>query len=225
MKRSEINKTIRWAIDVFRKNHFELPSFAYWTMEQWNDKSVDTTVLRKTLMGWDIADFDSGNFERVGASALTIRNGLVDRSAGTPYAEKIIVVKEKQIIPLHYHVTKQEDIINRGGGLLCIQLFNSKPDGSVDKETDVEVYCDGVKKYIKAGDSIEITTGNSITIRPYLYHLFHIKPGSGDTVIGEVSSVNDDKKDNYFAEKRERFSYTEEDEPIDIPQCTDVALK
>lgn len=224
MKRSEINRNIRWAIDVFSKYHFALPSFAYWTLEQWNDKSVDTTVLRKTMMGWDIADFAHDDFENVGALALTIRNGLVDKSAGTPYAEKIIIVKEKQIVPLHYHVTKQEDIINRGGGLLCIQLFNSKPDGSVDRESGVEVYCDGVKKHLKAGESVEITTGNSITIRPYLYHLFHIKPGTGDTVIGEVSSVNEDKSDNYFADKRERFSSTEEDEPIDIPQCTDIAI-
>jgi len=38
-----------------------------------------------------------------------------------------MVVEEGQITPMHFHWSKAEDIIVRGGGNLVIQLYNSTP--------------------------------------------------------------------------------------------------
>lgn len=221
MKRSEINRNIRWSIKTLKKHQFMLPPFAYWTMAEWEKNKLMTDVIQKTMLGWDITDFGSGDFDKIGAALFTIRNGIAGTNIGTPYAEKIILMREGQVLPLHYHITKKEDIINRGGGLVCIQLFNSTADGSIDKESDVTVYCDGIKHSLKAGGILEMTPGNSITITPYLYHQFSVKKGYA--VIGEVSSTNDDRTDNYFVQNRERYTGTEEDEPIEIPQSIDIA--
>ena len=67
----------------------------------------------------------------------------------------------------------------------------------------------------------EITRGNSMTIYPGLYHRFFVGPGTGDLVVGEVSSVNDDRTDNYFAVRRPRFIPVEEDCPVTVPLCNE----
>ena len=41
--------------------------------------------------------------------------------------------------------------------------------------------------------------GNSITLTPYIYHEFYAKDGA--VIVGEVSSINDDSKDNHFVEE------------------------
>ena len=41
-----------------------------------------------------------------------------------PYAEKLLVVGEKQETPFHFHKVKMEDIIVRGGGNLIIEFYN-----------------------------------------------------------------------------------------------------
>ena len=38
--------------------------------------------------------------------------------------------REEQVTPFHFHWNKMEDIINRGGGNLLIQLYNSTPTAS-----------------------------------------------------------------------------------------------
>jgi len=48
------------------------------------------------------------------------------------YAEKIMISKKNQISPMHRHDIKSEDIINRGGGKLVLELFMAKADGSID---------------------------------------------------------------------------------------------
>ena len=44
------------------------------------------------------------------------------------YAEKLLVVKEGQMAPMHFHWNKTEEIINRGGNVL-ITVYNSTEDG------------------------------------------------------------------------------------------------
>ena len=65
-----------------------------------------------------------------------------------------------------------------------------------------------------------VEPGNSISLTPYIAHIFGAKPGS-DLVVGEVSSINDDNTDNYFLEKSLRFTNIEEDEPIACPLCNE----
>jgi len=220
MKRSQINSSLVWAANLLASHNITLPRFAYWSMEEWKKNKGITDVISTVMQGWDITDFGSGDFEHVGAVLFTVRNGsLTESGMGTPYAEKYIMLEEGQQLPLHYHAVKTEDIINKGGGLLSLTFYNSKQDGTVDYESDVEVYSDGIKLTCKAGEELIITRGNSATITPGLYHLIAAKAEA--LIIGEVSSVNDDKTDNYFAEKSNRFARIEEDELPVFPLCNE----
>ena len=222
MKRSEINTAIKNAIQLLDNNKFKLPRFAYWTMEEWEANSNNIDTIREVMMGWDITDFGSGDFNKIGAVLFTIRNGKLNHpEVGSPYAEKILVFKEGQRLPIHYHVMKTEDIINRGGGIMEMRFYLRKEDGTVDYESDIEYYSDGIKCTAKAGEPVYITTGNSVRLDPYVNHTFGAKSGDGSLICGEVSKVNDDITDNYFVEKTARFTDIEEDEPILYPLCNE----
>ena len=97
-----------------------------------------------------------------------------------------------------------------------------KPDGTVDPASDVIYYSDGVQEVAKAGVPFIITTGNSITLTPKTFHTFGTKEGTGPLICGEVSKVNDDNTDNYWAQPTSRFAETEEDEPILYPLCNEL---
>ena len=60
------------------------------------------------------------------------------------YAEKIMISRQDQLSPMHRHIVKAEDIINRGGGTLVLKLFNSDAAGAIDKRPSVTVATDGV---------------------------------------------------------------------------------
>ena len=215
MKRSEINQSIRWAEELCKKHCITLPDFARYAPDREAMKAPDCKNLVDTMLGWDITDFGSGDFETCGAVLFTVRNGSIYNSdVGTPYCEKYIFMKDgcEQEIPMHYHINKTEDIINRAGGILCVQVFANGKDGKPDPEAPVTLYRDGVRYEAKAGEVIEITNGNSITLTPFVYHRFFTKTGTGDLIIGEVSKINDDNTDNVFANPQERFCAVEEDE-------------
>ena len=213
MKRSQINAIMRSAEEFIRGRGFYLPPFAFWTPGQWRARGRESAEIVNNQLGWDITDFGSGDFDRVGLFLFTIRNGIPENwktLKGKLYAEKILVVQERQITPLHFHWSKAEDIINRGGGKLAIQLFNSTADDGL-ADTPVEVSTDGVARTLKAGDIIRLEPGESITLPTRLYHKFWAE--GGKLLLGEVSLVNDDKTDNRFHEPVGRFPEIEEDEP------------
>lgn len=222
MKRSQINAAIQWAKGLLKEQRFNLPMFGYWDIGEWKKNKDKTEIIRKTMLGWDITDYGMGDFRKIGSVLFTLRNGDQKQAGvGTPYAEKLIPIMDGQRLPMHFHFCKTEDIINRGGGVMFIRLYNAKPDESVDYESDVTVYMDGIRHIVKAGETLEVTPGNSITLTPRIYHVFGAKEGSGDVLAGEVSSVNDDNTDNRFAEEVTRFSMVEEDEPIVHPLCNE----
>jgi D-lyxose ketol-isomerase len=227
MKRSEINSVICHALDAFEKNHVRLPFFAYWTMEEWKKRSDEIGILKAVGLGWDVTDFGTGDFLHTGSVLFTIRNGSpVNPGLGTPYAEKIILQRHEteQEIPLHYHVMKTEDIINRGGGVLVMELYNSTPDGKLDRDSEISLKTDGFVKKLPAGAVIEVEKGCSVTLEPGLFHRFWAKKGAGDLIVGEVSSVNDDKTDNIFWEAGSRFSVIDEDAPPMAPLCNEYVF-
>jgi len=224
MKRSQINAELKRAKALLEKNQIKLPPFGYWNLAQWQDGTRDISTIKTVMLGWDITDYGKDRFDELGAILFTLRNGsLEDSRIGTPYAEKLIVLKDGQRLPIHYHASKTEDIINRAGGVLAIKLYNCKENGEVDYETPVQVDMDGVTYTFRAGEEINIDPGNSITLRPFMYHIFWAKEGCGDLICGEVSSINDDHTDNYNAEDVSRFSTVEEDEPILHPLCNEYA--
>ena len=221
MKRSEIQQAVSWAKAFLKENNFSLPMFADWTPEEWKSHWKEAETIVRTMRGWDVTSFGCDDFSKMGAVLFTIRNGLPDGSAGCPYAEKLILMKEGQVLPNHFHRQKTEDIINRAGGILLIRVFNSLPDGSVDREGDVRILTDGIERIVPAGTEVEITRGNSMTMYPGLYHMFTPKPGCGDVIAGEVSSINDDNTDNVFADGNPRFLPVEEDCPLTVPLCNE----
>lgn len=213
MKRSQVNQAIRWAEELLARNNIHLPDTAAYAPEKWAQIKDQAQTVFKTMMGWDITDFGSGNFDEIGCVLYTVRNGLItDDSVGVPYCEKYLLFKEGQRLPKHYHLYKSEDIINRAGGVLEVMLWNTDEDGK-QLETDVEIYMDGIKRTFKAGEKIHILPGNSISLTPHIAHIFGPKPGTGELVAGEVSKVNDDNTDNYFMEPVGRFPTIQEDEP------------
>jgi D-lyxose ketol-isomerase len=113
-----------------------------------------------------------------------------------------------QITPMHFHWNKTEDIINRGGGELWIQLFNSAKDGEL-AHSDIQFSSDGVRKEVKSGATVCLSPGESITLRPGCYHKFWAEKEA--VLVGEVSSVNDDETDNRFLNPAGRFPEIEED--------------
>ena len=212
MKRSEINQYIREFRATLDAAHFYLPPFCSIPASEWKDLGHEYDEIRNRMLGWDITDFGSGDFKNTGLQLVTIRNGNPEDPQSKTYAEKIMLVREKQVTPLHFHWFKMEDIINKGGGNLLIRVYNSLPNEEMDMESDVTVHTDGRTYQVKAGTQIRLTPGESISIQPLMYHDFEVEKGTGAVLLGEVSQVNDDNTDNRFNPPVGRFPEIEEDE-------------
>ena len=214
MKRSEINKALKEMEAMIKEYRFALPPFCGWTPEEWTEKGHECDEIRDNMLGWDITDFGCGDFEKIGFSLITLRNGNqgMPEKYPKPYAEKLLFLKEGQHALNHFHWYKMEDIINRGGGNMLIRVYNALPDEEIDRESDVIIYMDGVKKIVPAGTQVKVCPGESITIQQRLYHDFSVEEGSGAVLIGEVSQCNDDNTDNRFNPPAGRFPEIEEDE-------------
>lgn len=213
MKRSEINKIMQGAVKFINEMNFKLPPFAYWSREEWETKGHEYDEIRDNMLGWDITDFGFGDFNHLGLLLFTIRNGNKKIEKYTkPYAEKLLIVEDGQITPYHFHWSKTEDIINRGGGDLMVKVYNSLESGDF-ANTDVDIYMDGRHFKVPAGTVVRICPGESISIQTGMYHSFWAE--GGKALIGEVSMVNDDITDNRFHEPMGRFPSIDEDqEPL-----------
>lgn len=219
MKRSEINQIIREAEKFLASKQFILPEWANWSLSDWKDNREKVDYIVERMLGWDITDFGSGDFLHRGLFLFTIRNGKygVDKK---PYAEKIMIVEENQETPMHFHWSKMEDIINRGGGNLVIELYNADKDEQF-ADTPVHYRIDGIEHTMEPGGKVILRPGQSICMEQYLYHRFYGEPGKGKVMVGEVSQCNDDTTDNRFYEPVGRFPDIEEDEaPLHL-LCSD----
>lgn len=222
MKRSQINNALKWALELTLKNNIRLPAFGYWKLDDWRNNKDDVQTIRRVMLGWDITDYGLNDFANTGGVLFTLRNGdQNDVSVGVPYAEKLIMLADGQGLPMHFHFTKTEDIINRAGGVLAVKLYRTFDNHNIDDTSPIDVYCDGIKKTVMPGEVLHITPGNSITLTPFLYHSFWAEKGEGDLICGEVSSVNDDNTDNRFNPILPRFGNIEEDEPLILPLCNE----
>lgn len=212
MKRSEINNILRESIDFIKGQGFNLPPFAFFTPDEWQNKGHEYDEIRRNMLGWDITDYGHGDFAKIGLFLFTLRNGnLSDESNKKTYAEKLLISDEDQYSPMHFHWHKMEDIINRGGGNLMVEVYNATDDDRL-ADTDVIVNLDGCVKTVPAGTVLRLTPGESITLPSRQYHAFWAEKGHGKVLIGEVSMVNDDNTDNRFYETQGRFPVIEEDE-------------
>ena len=222
MKRSQINRAIRRMEEMIIRHGFALPPFCGWTPEDWKSRGHEYDEIRDNMLGWDVTDYGLGEFARIGFTLITLRNGNVKRPEQykKPYAEKLLMLDEGQYSPMHFHWSKMEDIINRGGGTALIRVYRSAPDETFS-DADVTVFKDGRSFTVPAGTQVPLTPGESITIYPYLYHDFEVVPGTGAVLLGEVSMCNDDEHDNRFYEQMGRFPTVAEDEPPYRLLCTE----
>lgn len=212
MKRSTINDIITEADAFIQSFGFRLPGFAYWTPDEMIARKAEVGGITQARLGWDITDYGAGDFEKMGLFLFTTRNGSLaelQAGGGMCYAEKIMISRQDQISPMHRHVLKTEDIINRGGATLAIEMFESDPDGAIDRAAAVPVVCDGVQRTLQPGDVLQLAPGESVTLRPGNWHKFWGM--GGDVLIGEVSAVNDDLTDNIFEQPIGRFADIVED--------------
>jgi D-lyxose ketol-isomerase len=216
MKRSRINDIIGQSDDMIRSFGFRLPPFAYWSPDEFRAKASRARALIDARCGWDITDYGAGRFDEMGLFLFTLRNGrLVDlkRGGGMCYAEKLLISKQDQLSPMHTHVIKAEDIINRGGATMVVELYGSDDRGNFAEDRGGSVMCDGIETPFAPGDKLRFEPGQSLTLMPGDWHAFWGE--GGDVLIGEVSTVNDDETDNIFREPIGRFSKIDEDaEPL-----------
>jgi D-lyxose ketol-isomerase len=218
MKRSGVNEIIREGDAFIRSFGYVLPPFAYWSPEEMKRRGAESAGVFNARLGWDITDYGQGKFEELGLFLFTVRNGRFEdmsKGAGMLYAEKIMISRKDQLSPMHRHVIKAEDIINRGGGKLVLELFMPDVDGGIDARAEVSVPVDGTMRRLPAGGLLKLDPGESVTLLPGVWHAFWGE--GGDVLIGEVSTVNDDLTDNIFHDPIGRFSDIEEDvEPVHL---------
>jgi D-lyxose ketol-isomerase len=213
MKRSEINAIMAEADALMARHGFVLPPFARWTPEVFKTNSEAARHVIDARCGWDITDYGAGNFDEMGLFLFTLRNGLLSdltNGGGMCYAEKLLISRQDQLSPMHTHVIKAEDIINRGGATLVVELYGSDDAGNFAEDRGGQVMCDGIVRSFGPGTRLALAPGESVTLRPGDWHAFWGE--GGDVLIGEVSTVNDDETDNIFREPIGRFADVEEDE-------------
>ena len=211
MNRSSINRLIDQTIHFIGQQGFHLPRFAHWDLDEWKRKQSRAGAIFEAQLGWDVTDFGEGDFDRLGLVSFTLRNtnSDLDGKILRTYAEKLIVIRKGQAIALHFHRVKVEDIINRAGGGLKIELHNSAEDGQLAAGMQT-ILMDGLWTEIPSGGIMELAPGESITIPQKCFHRFWAD--EQDVLIGEVSTSNDDYADNYFLKEYSRFPSIAEDE-------------
>ncbi|MEO9650186.1 MAG: D-lyxose/D-mannose family sugar isomerase [Roseobacter sp.] len=212
MKRSQINDIMSQADEMIRSFGFVLPPWAYWNPSEFRARKIEAAEVIKARNGWDITDYGAGDFDKLGLFLFTLRNGrLADlqRGGGMCYAEKLLISRQDQLSPMHTHVIKAEDIINRGGATLVIELFGSDENGDCASDIGGTVWCDGLRREYAPGEKLKLAPGESVTLMPGDWHAFWGE--GGDVLIGEVSTVNDDETDNVFREPIGRFADIQED--------------
>jgi D-lyxose ketol-isomerase len=210
--RSAIDAAIDAARSLASNAVFPLPAFAGWSRDEWLGQvdRLGPTISRG--LGWDVTDFGRGDFARYGLCLCTIRNGRVsdvhDTTAQT-YAEKFMVVEVGQETPFHLHPRKTEDIINRGGGVLHVEVYPA--DGGRLGDGVTTTFVDGIETVVAAGEAVIVCPGQSIQIPSGAFHRFWAVDAR--VLGGEVSATNDDDSDNIFLESFPRYASIEEDAP------------
>lgn len=150
---------------------------------------------------WDVTDFGLGDFARCGAV-------LVNLALEEEYSEKLIYLTRRQIVPRHSHKKKKEDIIARAG-VFSIQVWFGDPERWA-AEGILQV--NNQKRRTPSGAVLHLAAGERVTLEPGVFHAFWAL--SDEAILGEVSTKNDDLRDNFFTDpKIGRFPEIEEDEP------------
>jgi len=215
MDRKDINEIIKEGIKfiekkglinfLLRKSGYSMPDEAHWSLEKWHEewlKNPDSLGnIAKEGLGWDITDFNLGNFYENGLLLYTLSNGVIGpdgQPVSQPYSNKIMVARENQVTPLHRHKRKIEDIACLEGNLM-MKLYNLEED-DIDLDKDVYIERNGILRRYTPGEPIILTPGNRLRLEPRHWHTFCGYKGTA--LLEEASGVNDDRTDNVFLDKR-----------------------
>lgn len=215
MKRSEINKALDEGAAFLKSKSIPLPPQAFWNLKDWQKNQKNAVELERRGIGWDLTDFGSGKYESIGLLCYTLSNGIIGpdgKPVDQSYAHKLLIVEENQVTPMHHHRSKTEDIINLGGGCLQIKIHKVDSHEKPDEKNPVKILRNGIWTTVEAGTIITLQVGERVRLDPNHYHEFWGQPGRGKVLVEEVSSVNDDKTDNIFADEYGRFPEIIEDE-------------
>lgn len=153
---------------------------------------------------WDVTDFGLGDFDRFGLT-------LVNLATEPEYCEKLMHARRGQATPCHTHARKKEDIICRAGEL-GLRLWPARPEPRASLPESFTVPVNGEPAPVAPGQVFPLAAGSRVTLVPGVWHEF--APLSDECIIGEVSTANDDRHDNFFLDPAiGRFPGIEEDEP------------
>ena len=174
--------------------------------------------VRECMLGWDITDYGMGDFNRLGFSLVTIRNGNRALAEKYPkvYAEKLLYRKEGQYAPPTTFTGIKPRTSSTGGREHAdpgVQLSAGRGDRLRFQRYRPYRWA---YRYSPSRDAGAPDPGESIHIQQRLYHDFTVEEGTGPVLLGEVSQCNDENTDNRFNPPMGRFPEIEEDEP---PYC------
>lgn len=159
---------------------------------------------------WDVTDFGLGDWQRFGLV-------LVNLAEEPEYCEKLMYAQKGMTTPAHCHRKKKEDIICRWGKL-AVQVWAGSPAQSKNQCFELPINHEPLR--VKSSEVIELDAGSRVTLVPGVYHEFY--PLSGECIIGEVSTANDDLHDNFFVNPDiGRYPGIEEDEPAIVRLLSD----
>ncbi|MDR1191550.1 MAG: D-lyxose/D-mannose family sugar isomerase [Verrucomicrobiales bacterium] len=151
---------------------------------------------------WDVTDFGLGDWRRHGLV-------LVNLAEEPEYCEKLMYAQRGMTTPAHCHRRKKEDIIARHG-TLRVTVWAAPPAEAAGLPLTLKV--NGEPRALVSGADLDLPAGSRVTLTPGVYHEF--APLTEECVIGEVSTANDDTRDNFFINPDVgRYPAIEEDEP------------
>jgi len=216
MQRSRINAAIEEAIGQARRHGLPLPRFAVESNETLASKGEAFDEARACGLGWNVTDFGSGNFEKMGLVTLNLRSGnpSFPAYAGKVYSEKLLFLGPQQRVPMHYHAARIEDVICCAGEKFYVAVYSRAANGEIsDGATDVSI--DGERRKVPCGDAINLKPGDSICLTPGLLHEFYT--GDEPVILRAIATVSDDAEDMLFVdgEDHERYPDIVDDVPAD----------
>ena len=151
---------------------------------------------------WDVTDFGLGDWTRHGLVLVNLANEA-------EYCEKLMYAQAGMTTPCHCHHRKKEDIICRCGEV-SVRAWPGLPVECDGRPFPLVV--NGEMREVTAGEPIRLQAGERVTLPPRVYH--ECVPLSPECILGEVSTANDDRRDNFFLDPNVgRFPQVVEDEP------------
>ena len=152
---------------------------------------------------WDVTDFGLGDWRRHGLV-------LVNLASEAEYCEKLMYARAGMPTPCHCHHRKKEDIICRWGELLVRAWPTLPPIVKAVRSRCPSTARPG--RPPRGSRSASRPESGSPCRRASITSSF---PKSRECILGEVSTANDDLKDNFFLLNSNvgRFPRVVEDEP------------